>query len=197
MSFPRYPKYKDSGVEWLGEVPEHWETPPLYLRYEAVLGKMLDEKRITESLTAIMFGMWMYSGITEVEELPELDITPDEFEPLHFETRRHPYLRRRRGWSHSDLARRTRTVCVSESNPSFAGTFCKRRYEVLLLLHAVCCGNRSVFSAGKPKYDSAPDWEKLRRYRFPTPRLLNNQPSPPFSTARQRRSIGLSQSSGV
>ena len=24
MSFPRYPEYKDSGVEWLGEVPEHW-----------------------------------------------------------------------------------------------------------------------------------------------------------------------------
>lgn len=24
MSFPRYPKYKDSGVEWLGEVPAHW-----------------------------------------------------------------------------------------------------------------------------------------------------------------------------
>ncbi len=26
MSFPRYPKYKDSGVEWLGEVPERWEV---------------------------------------------------------------------------------------------------------------------------------------------------------------------------
>jgi|SRR5690554_6291836 len=26
MSFPRYPEYKDSGVEWLGEVPAHWET---------------------------------------------------------------------------------------------------------------------------------------------------------------------------
>ncbi len=24
MSFPRYETYKDSGVEWLGEVPEHW-----------------------------------------------------------------------------------------------------------------------------------------------------------------------------
>lgn len=24
MSFPRYPEYKDSGVEWLGEVPEGW-----------------------------------------------------------------------------------------------------------------------------------------------------------------------------
>ena len=22
MSFPRYPKYKDSGVEWLGDVPK-------------------------------------------------------------------------------------------------------------------------------------------------------------------------------
>lgn len=26
MSFPRYPSYKDSGVEWLGDVPEHWEV---------------------------------------------------------------------------------------------------------------------------------------------------------------------------
>lgn len=24
MSFPRYARYRDSGVEWLGEVPEHW-----------------------------------------------------------------------------------------------------------------------------------------------------------------------------
>jgi type I restriction enzyme S subunit len=29
MSFGRYPKYKDSGVEWLGEVPEHWRISRL------------------------------------------------------------------------------------------------------------------------------------------------------------------------
>lgn len=29
MSFPRYPKYKASGVEWLGDVPEHWEIVAL------------------------------------------------------------------------------------------------------------------------------------------------------------------------
>jgi type I restriction enzyme S subunit len=29
VSFPRYPKYKASGVEWLGEVPEHWEVKRL------------------------------------------------------------------------------------------------------------------------------------------------------------------------
>ena len=26
MSFPRYPRYKPSGVEWLGDVPVHWEV---------------------------------------------------------------------------------------------------------------------------------------------------------------------------
>jgi len=30
MSFPRYPAYKPSGVEWLGEVPEHWEVKPVF-----------------------------------------------------------------------------------------------------------------------------------------------------------------------
>lgn len=29
MSFPRYPAYKDCGVEWLGEVPAHWGVMPL------------------------------------------------------------------------------------------------------------------------------------------------------------------------
>lgn len=29
MSFPTYPAYKNSGDEWLSEVPEHWEVLPL------------------------------------------------------------------------------------------------------------------------------------------------------------------------
>ena len=39
MSFPRYPEYKDSGVEWLGEVPLHWEV----IRLKNVL-----QRRITD-----------------------------------------------------------------------------------------------------------------------------------------------------
>jgi len=39
MSFPRYPAYKPSGVEWLGEVPEHWEVLPLKRR-----ARLLTEK---------------------------------------------------------------------------------------------------------------------------------------------------------
>jgi type I restriction enzyme S subunit len=29
MSLPRYLNYKDSGIEWLGQLPEHWEVKPL------------------------------------------------------------------------------------------------------------------------------------------------------------------------
>src|SRR4051794_35946868 len=29
MSFPRYSKYKDSGVEWLSEIPQLWQIVPL------------------------------------------------------------------------------------------------------------------------------------------------------------------------
>lgn len=30
MSFPAYPVYKDSGVDWLGEIPEGWSIKPLW-----------------------------------------------------------------------------------------------------------------------------------------------------------------------
>jgi len=36
MSFPRYPEYKDSGVEWLGEVPGHWALKPLWTHFRRV-----------------------------------------------------------------------------------------------------------------------------------------------------------------
>ena len=29
MKLPAYPRYKPSGVEWLGDVPEHWEVKRL------------------------------------------------------------------------------------------------------------------------------------------------------------------------
>ena len=41
MSLPRYPKYKESGVEWLGEVPGHWEVTALKRGFNVTLGKML------------------------------------------------------------------------------------------------------------------------------------------------------------
>ncbi len=33
MTFPRYPDYKDSGIDWLGEVPAHWNAVPLWTMF--------------------------------------------------------------------------------------------------------------------------------------------------------------------
>jgi hypothetical protein len=41
-----YPSMKESGVSWLGAVPEHWTVAALRHRYAQCLGKMLDSKRI-------------------------------------------------------------------------------------------------------------------------------------------------------
>jgi type I restriction enzyme S subunit len=43
MSFPRYPEYKPSGVEWLGDVPEHWEVRRLK-RFATATPSNVDKK---------------------------------------------------------------------------------------------------------------------------------------------------------
>jgi len=35
----RYPEYKDSGIEWIGEIPEHWGTLRLKFTDEVVMGQ--------------------------------------------------------------------------------------------------------------------------------------------------------------
>jgi type I restriction enzyme S subunit len=43
VSFPRYPKYKRSGVEWLGDLPEHWGVTQL--------------KRVVDNQRQITYGI--------------------------------------------------------------------------------------------------------------------------------------------
>lgn len=53
MSFPRYPAYKDSGVEWLGEVPGHWDVKRL--RFVAELNPSKSEAAIIDRDTLVSF----------------------------------------------------------------------------------------------------------------------------------------------
>ena len=50
MSLPRYPTYKDSGVDWLGEVPGHWGVLPIKRSFRIVGGST--PKSDSESLWA-------------------------------------------------------------------------------------------------------------------------------------------------
>ncbi len=52
MSFPKYEIYKDSGVEWLGEVPEHWDVNPL--KYHAQIFPSNVDKKTYEGQTKIL-----------------------------------------------------------------------------------------------------------------------------------------------
>jgi type I restriction enzyme S subunit len=44
----RYPKYKDSGIEWIGEVPEHWTVSAFKYCAEVTLGKMVQNHQPSE-----------------------------------------------------------------------------------------------------------------------------------------------------
>lgn len=44
MSLPRYPEYKDSGVEWLGEVPAHWNVRRLQDVAQVINGYPFDSR---------------------------------------------------------------------------------------------------------------------------------------------------------
>lgn len=76
-----HPPLKPSGIEWLGEVPAHWVTPPLYVRYSVDLGKMLNEGRITGVyLLPYLRNVDVQWGTINQEDLPEMDIAPHEWE---------------------------------------------------------------------------------------------------------------------
>ena len=49
-----YPVYKDSGVEWLGRVPEHWEIVPLKYETEFVNGAAFKPEQWSEVGTPII-----------------------------------------------------------------------------------------------------------------------------------------------
>lgn len=71
---------KDSGVEWLGEVPAHWQVCKLSFRYSVELGKMLDEKRNTgANPVPYLRNQDVQWGAVNIDELPLMDIEPAEY----------------------------------------------------------------------------------------------------------------------
>ena len=49
-----YPAYKDSGVEWLGRIPEHWEITPLKYEAEFINGAAFKPEQWSEIGTPII-----------------------------------------------------------------------------------------------------------------------------------------------
>ncbi|MEX8504743.1 restriction endonuclease subunit S [Leptothrix ochracea] len=65
MSFPKYPAYKPSGIEWLGEVPAHWELCALKRITDLKSGESITAEDIDEYGTYPVFGGNGFRGYTE------------------------------------------------------------------------------------------------------------------------------------
>jgi type I restriction enzyme S subunit len=61
FSLPRYPRYRDSGVEWLGEIPAHWEVC-------RNLG-VFDERKECNQPEAEMLSVTVSQGIIRQSEI--------------------------------------------------------------------------------------------------------------------------------
>jgi len=70
---------KDSGVEWIGEIPAHWNIAPGYARYNVQLGKMLDAKRISgEHLAPYLRNIDVQWDRVNIIGLPAMDFSPSD-----------------------------------------------------------------------------------------------------------------------
>lgn len=72
---------RDSGVEWLGQIPEHWATAKLGYRYEVLLGKMLDARKVSgDHLGRYLRNTDVQWDRINEQNLPEMDFRPHERE---------------------------------------------------------------------------------------------------------------------
>ncbi len=162
---------KPSGIDWLGDVPKHWEIPPLYARYIVQLGKMLDEKKITKThLVPYLRNVDVQWDRINVDDLPEMDIEERQYD--RFTVRRGDLLVCEGGevgrcafWN-DDLRRcgfqkaihRLRPRNRAQDNPRF----------LFYVMYAAAHGEVFV-SGGNPNTIPHLTAEKLRVYRFAFP----------------------------
>ena len=51
MAFPKYDSYKDSGVDWLGKIPSHWDVLPFKALFRMSFEK--NEKNIVGEMLSV------------------------------------------------------------------------------------------------------------------------------------------------
>lgn len=169
-------KLKPSGVEWLGDVPEHWDVPPLYARYDAVLGKMLDEKRMVgESLVPYLRNVDVQWDHINTTDLPEMDIAPLDYE--RFTVREGDLLVCEGGEvGRCAIWKSQLPVCGFQKAIHRLRPRSSRDIPRFLFYVFRCAASYGAFIAGgNPNTIPHLTGEKLRRHRFPIPPLEAQQ----------------------
>lgn len=87
MTFPKYPEYKNSGVEWLGEVPVHWCVSALKRGYDVILGKMLqpEPKKESDQLLPYLRAANIQPKGVDLTDVKKMWFSPSEARQLTLE----------------------------------------------------------------------------------------------------------------
>ncbi len=75
MSFPTYPDYKDSSVEWLGTVPSHWEVSRLKLACDVFPSNVDKKSADGEQAVKLCNYTDVYYNDLITAEMPFMDAT--------------------------------------------------------------------------------------------------------------------------
>lgn len=85
MSFPKYPAYKDSGVEWIGKIPVGWKIGSIKNGYQVTLGKMLSPKEnFSKSQVKIPYlrSANVQDGFLDIQDIKEMFFSQSEISLL-------------------------------------------------------------------------------------------------------------------
>ncbi len=80
MSFARYPQYKHSGVEWLGQVPAHWNVIPLKFiaNVQTGVAKGKDNSLQETILVPYLRVANVQDGYLDLDTIAEIEIPVDD-----------------------------------------------------------------------------------------------------------------------
>lgn len=80
MSFARYPQYKHSGVEWLGQVPAHWNVIPLKFiaKVQTGVAKGKDNSLQETILVPYLRVANVQDGYLDLDTIAEIEIPADD-----------------------------------------------------------------------------------------------------------------------
>lgn len=48
MTWKQYPAYKEAGIEWLGEIPGHWQTQAIWMLFKLGRGRVISHEEICD-----------------------------------------------------------------------------------------------------------------------------------------------------
>ncbi len=84
MKYKTYPKMKESGMGWIGDIPEEWNAGKLKFHYDIISGKVLQSKQkifddiLIDYITA---GNVLWEKV-DLDELSQMWTTKDEIERI-------------------------------------------------------------------------------------------------------------------